>query len=205
MTAAEALGCQSCGLPITPCLVCASPLPVSQADDALIKTCRSCGVVNPLGDKYREVLDIAPASALPSGMVRRAQITRVGRRPYVLAKHAHFMHLSSVVSERKGEDGQDKGSESQGLAIQEIFARLGPKGSPVPEVFASAEEGHPLTFLPYMQDTGARMHQEAVRSGRKAMDTRRFYPYSDSESPVKRMSVTVPCHSLPGGSRRGRR
>jgi hypothetical protein len=49
MTAAEALGCQACGLPITPCLVCASPLPVSQADDALMKTCRSCGVVNPLG------------------------------------------------------------------------------------------------------------------------------------------------------------
>jgi hypothetical protein len=113
------------------------------------------------GDKYREVLDIPPASALPSDMVRRAQIARVGRRPYVLAKHAQFMHLSSVVSERKGEDGQDGGSESQGLAIQEIFARLGPKGSPVPEIFASAEEGHPLTFLPYMQDT--------VRSARLAV------------------------------------
>jgi hypothetical protein len=90
------------------------------------------------GDKYREVLDIPAASALPSGMVRL-----LGRRPYVLAKHAQFMHLSSVVSERKGEDGQDGGSESQGLAIQEIFARLGPKGSPVPEIFASAE-GHPF-------------------------------------------------------------
>jgi hypothetical protein len=108
------------------------------------------------GDKYREVLDIPAASALPSGMVRL-----LGRRPYVLAKHAQFMHLSSVVSERKGEDGQDGGSESQGLAIQEIFARLGPKGSPVPEIFASAEEGHPLTFLPYMQDT--------VRSARLAV------------------------------------
>ena len=62
------------------------------------------------------------------------------------------MHLSSV-SKRKGEDEQDGGSESHGLAIREIFARLGLKGSPVPEIFASAEEGHPLTFLPYMQDT----------------------------------------------------
>lgn len=104
------------------------------------------------GDKYREVLDIPPTLALPSAMVRRAQIARVGRRPYVLAKHAHFMHLRSV-SERKGEDEQDEASESHGLAIKEILARLGPKGSPVPEIFASAEEGHPLTFLPYMQDT----------------------------------------------------
>lgn len=42
---------------------------------------------------------------------------------------------------------------------------------------------------------GARVHQEAMRSGRKVVDARRFYPFSDSESPVKRMSVIIPCHS----------
>lgn len=101
------------------------------------------------GDKYREVLDIPPTSALPSAMVRRAQIARVGRRPYVLAKHVHFMHLSSV-SKRKGEDEQHEGSESHGLAMRDISARPFPK---VPDVLVSVEEGHPLTFLPYMQDT----------------------------------------------------
>jgi hypothetical protein len=59
-------------------------------------------------------------------------------------------------------------------------------------------QGKKHTFTVSLLQQGARMHQEAVRSGRKAMDTRRFYPYSDSESPVKRMSVTIPCHSLPG-------
>lgn len=42
---------------------------------------------------------------------------------------------------------------------------------------------------------GAKVHQEAVCAGRKAVDAKRFYPFSDSESPVKRMSVTIPCHS----------
>lgn len=102
------------------------------------------------GDRHREVLDIPPISALPSAMVRRAQIARIGRRPYVLAKHAHFMHLSSVSKSKGGDD--NGGSESYGLAMREISARLSSKGSPVPEVFVSAEEGLPLAFLPYMQD-----------------------------------------------------
>ena len=100
------------------------------------------------GDKCRDVLDIPPTSALPSAIVRRAQIARVGRRPYVLAKHAQFMHLSSV-SKKKGEDEQDRDLVSHGLVIQDIFQRHGPMECPVPEIFASAEEGYPLTFLPY--------------------------------------------------------
>ena len=50
MTAAEALGCEACGLPISPCLVCANPFSFPRVDDSQIKTCRSCGVVNPLGN-----------------------------------------------------------------------------------------------------------------------------------------------------------
>lgn len=151
MTAAEELGCQACGLAITPCLVCASSLPVFSVDDVLMKACCRCGFVNPLGDKCREVLDIPPTAALPTAMVRRAQIARIGRRPYVLAKHAHFMHLS-LVNKTRGEDEKDGGSGSHGSPLREISARFVPKDSPVPEIFASAEEGHPLTFLPYIQN-----------------------------------------------------
>lgn len=62
MTAVEALGCQACGLPITPCLICASPLPVPGVDDPLFKTCRSCGVVNPLGKFSFHLLAASPLS-----------------------------------------------------------------------------------------------------------------------------------------------
>lgn len=103
------------------------------------------------GDRYREVLDIPPISALPSAMVRRAQIARVGRRPYVLAKHALFMHLSSISKSKGGDENGD--SDSYVIPMREISARLSSKGSPVPGVIVSAEEGLPLTFLPYMQDT----------------------------------------------------
>ncbi|XP_024359962.1 uncharacterized protein [Physcomitrium patens] len=189
MTAAEELGCQACGLAITPCLVCASSLPVFSVDDVLMKACCRCGFVNPLGDKCREVLDIPPTAALPTAMVRRAQIARIGRRPYVLAKHAHFMHLS-LVNKTRGEDEKDGGSGSHGSPLREISARFVPKDSPVPEIFASAEEGHPLTFLPYIQNADTRMHEEALCAARNASDARHFYPESDSESPVKRMRLS---------------
>lgn len=52
MTAAEELGCQACGLAITPCLVCASSLPVFSVDDVLMKACCRCGFVNPLGEVH---------------------------------------------------------------------------------------------------------------------------------------------------------
>lgn len=41
---------------------------------------------------------------------------------------------------------------------------------------------------------GAKVHQEAVCEGRKPVDANRFYPFSDSESPLKRRYVIIPCH-----------
>jgi hypothetical protein len=82
-------------------------------------------------------------------MVRRAQVARVGRRTYTLAKHAHYMHLRSNLNDSNEGEEDDEGSEltdptSHGAAM--------PSTPPVPEIYASFEEGHPLAFIPYMHD-----------------------------------------------------
>nr|PNR43983.1 hypothetical protein PHYPA_016366 [Physcomitrium patens] len=57
-----------------------------------------------------------------------------------------------------------------------------------------------MQFISYVhsislqQDT--RMYEEALCAARNASDARHFYPESDSESPVKRMSVIIPCLSV---------
>lgn len=51
MMAVQALGCQSCGRAITPCLVCSHPIPAFRIADPSSQICRKCGVLNPLGEQ----------------------------------------------------------------------------------------------------------------------------------------------------------
>lgn len=80
-------------------------------------------------------------------MVRRAQVACIGRRAYTLAKHAHYMHLRSSLNNQEEEE-PDPVDVSDPISP----GPLPTQGPPVAEVFASVEEGHPLTFWPYMQD-----------------------------------------------------
>lgn len=82
-------------------------------------------------------------------MVRRAQVSRVGRRTYTLAKHAHYMHLRSNLNDSNEGEEDDEGPE---LTDPTSNCAVTPTIPPVPEIYASFEEGHPLTFLHYMQD-----------------------------------------------------
>ncbi len=200
MPAAQALGCSACGRAITPCLVCAFPIPVATSEREIFgsKSCGKCGVLNPVGVKNRFLLGFPPALALPPAVVRRAQVARVGRMAYTLAKHAHYVHLRALLQGRKEFDIQEEeAAGEEPLAIEETdsidtahptsFEDLDLESSnpSVPEVYASPQEGLPLRFLPYLQDW--RLQEGGIWKNVMAMEACRCNPLPDSEPPSKRM------------------
>lgn len=89
-----ALACAECKGLVTPCIICAHPIPF--VGDSIWKECGHCGAVNPMCELERRFLGLPPPLALTPSMVRRVMVAHVGRRQYTIALHSQYNQLRGV-------------------------------------------------------------------------------------------------------------